>query len=85
MEQGLKDYDVTLWHGLIGPRGLPAPIVGRINGELNNALKTREMKDRLAVDGVVPAGGTPEQFGAEIRRGIELWGGVVRKIGLKPE
>jgi len=84
-EAGLKGYDVVLWHGLIGPRGLPAPVVGRINGELNKALKTSEMRDRLAVDGVMPAGGTPEQFAAEIRRGIETWSRVIRKVGVKPE
>lgn len=84
-ESGLKGYDVVLWHGLIGPKGLPAPVVGRINGELNKALRTGEMKERLAVDGVVPAGGTPEQFMAEIRKGIDVWGRVIRKVGVKPE
>ena len=84
-ESGLKGYDVVLWHGLIGPKGLPAPVVSRINGELNKALKTGEMKERLAVDGVVPAGGTPEQFMAEIRKGIDVWGRVIRKVGVKPE
>ena len=84
-ESGLQGYDVVLWHGLIGPKGLPAAVVNRINGELNKALKAPEMKERLAIDGVVPAGGTPEQFMAEIRRGIEVWGRVLKKIGVKPE
>lgn len=84
-ESGLKGYDVVLWHGLIGPKGLPAPVVGRINGELNKALKTKDMEERLALDGVAPAGGTPEQFLAEIRKGIEVWGRVTKKIGIKPD
>ncbi|MGZ8156932.1 MAG: tripartite tricarboxylate transporter substrate binding protein [Burkholderiales bacterium] len=84
-EAGLKGYDVALWHGLIGPKGMPAPVVGRINGELNKALKTKEMSDRLAADGVVPAGGTPEQFTAIIRRDIERWGRMIRKVGVKAE
>jgi len=85
MESGLKGYEVVLWHGLIGPKGLPAPVVGRINGELNKALKTKDMAERLAIDGVAPAGGTAEQFLAEIRKGIEVWGRVMKKIGIKPD
>ena len=84
-ESGLKGYEVVLWHGLIGPKGLPAPVLGRINGELNNALKAKDMEERLAVDGVAPAGGTSEQFMAEIRKGIEVWGRVVKKIGVKAD
>ena len=40
-ESGLKDYEVVLWHGLIGPKGLPRPIVDRVNTELNKAIKTK--------------------------------------------
>ncbi len=85
MESGLKDYEVVLWHGLIGPKGLPAPVLDRINGELNKALKTKDMEERLAIDGVAPAGGNSEQFLAEIRKGIEIWGRVMKKIGIKPD
>ena len=85
IESGLKGYEVVLWHGLIGPKGLPAPVLGRINGELNKALKTKDMEERLAIDGVAPAGGTSEQFLAEIRKGIEIWGRVMKKIGIKPD
>ena len=38
-ESGFKDYDVVLWHGLIAPKGLPTPVVSRINADLNNALR----------------------------------------------
>lgn len=84
-ESGLKGYEVVLWHGLIGPKALPPPVLGRINTELNNALKAKDMQERLAVDGVAPAGGTSEQFLAEIRKGIETWRRVIKKIGLKPD
>lgn len=84
-ESGLKGYDVVLWHGLIGPKGLPAPVLSRINGDLNKALKARDMEERLAADGMAPAGGTSEEFLAEIRKGIEVWGRVMKKIGIKPD
>ncbi|HYK14274.1 MAG TPA: tripartite tricarboxylate transporter substrate-binding protein, partial [Burkholderiales bacterium] len=75
----------VLWHGLIGPKGLPRPIIDRVNGDLNKALQTKEMQDRLAGDGVSAAGGTPEQFAALIKKDIEVWRGVVKKAGVKAE
>ncbi len=84
-ESGVKGYDVVLWHGLVGPKGLPRPIVDRVNAELNKALKARDMEDKLAADGVSPAGGTPEQFGAIIKRDINTWRKVVQTAGVKAE
>jgi tripartite-type tricarboxylate transporter receptor subunit TctC len=84
-ESGVKGYDVILWHGLIGPKALPRSIVDRVNGELNKALKARDMEEKLAADGVTAAGGTPEQFAAIIKRDIEVWRGVVKRAGVKAE
>ena len=84
-ESGVKGYDVVLWHGLVGPKGLPRPIVDRVNNELNKALKAKDMEDKLAVDGVSPAGGTPEQFAATIKRDIDTWRKVVQMAGVKGE
>jgi tripartite-type tricarboxylate transporter receptor subunit TctC len=80
---GLKGYDVINWHGLLGPRGLPRPIVERINSEVNQILKAKDMEEKLAADGVFAAGGTPEQFAAFIQRNIELWRKVVERAGIK--
>jgi tripartite-type tricarboxylate transporter receptor subunit TctC len=84
-ESGLPGYEVILWHGLIAPKNLPQPILSRLNSELNVALKSKDMEERLASDGVAPAGGTPAQFHAEIKKGVELWSAVVRKLGLKAD
>jgi tripartite-type tricarboxylate transporter receptor subunit TctC len=84
-ESGLKGYDTILWHGLIAPRNLPRPILDRVNGELNKILKQKEMQEKLAGDGVTAAGGTPEQFGALIKKDIDTWNRVVQKAGVKPE
>mgnify|MGYP003339128923 CR=1 FL=1 len=84
-ESGVKGYNVILWHGLIGPKGLPRPIIDRINGDLNKALQSKEMQDRLAGDGVSAAGGTPEQFAAQIRDDLARWEKVVKTGGIKVE
>ncbi len=85
MESGLPGYEVVLWHGLIGPKGLPKDVVDRLNGEVNKALKLKDTADQLQNDGVSPAGGTPEQFGAQIRKEIEVWRKVAADAGVKPE
>ena len=84
-ESGLKGYEVILWHGMIAPKGLPKPILDRINGELNKILQNKDMQDKLAGDGVSAAGGTPEQFAALIKRDIGTWRKVVQKAGVKAE
>jgi len=84
-ESGVKGYEVINWHGLLGPKGLPRPIVDRVNGELNKALKAKDMEEKLAADGVFAAGGTPERFAALIKRDIETWRKVVQMAGVKAE
>ena len=84
-ESGVPGYEVILWHGLIGPKGLPRPIVERLNGEVTTVLKLRETAEQLQNDGVSPAGGAPEQFLATIKREIEVWRKVVTDVGVKVE
>jgi tripartite-type tricarboxylate transporter receptor subunit TctC len=84
-ESGLPDYEVVVWYGLAGPKGLPRAIVDRINGEVTLALKSREVEERLQNDGSLPAGGTPEQFLATIKKEIEVWRKVVNDAGIKAE
>ena len=84
-ESGLKGYETVLWHGLIGPKNLPRPIVDRLNSDLNKILQNKDMQDKLAGDGVTAAGGTPEQFGATIKRDIDTWRKVVQKAGVKAD
>jgi tripartite-type tricarboxylate transporter receptor subunit TctC len=82
-ESGVPGYEVTNWHGLIGPKGLPRAVVERLNGEMAKILKLREMEERLQADGVSPAGGSPEKLFEQIRREIEQWRQVIVRAGVK--
>jgi len=82
-EAGVPGYEVVLWHGLVAPRGVPTPIVDRLNRDANEVLKAKDMGDLLATDGVAPKGGTPEQFRAAIKADIERWRGVVKQANIK--
>lgn len=84
-ESGVPGYDVAVFYGLVGPKGLPRPVVDRINTEVNKILKLKETADRLQTDGVSPVGGTPEKFAQQIRKEVELWRKVVAATGVKVE
>jgi len=82
-EAGVPGYDVVLWHGLIGPKGMPKDVVDRINAEAMKALQLKETATQLQNDGVAPAGGPAAQFGETIRKEIGMWRKVVADAGVK--
>jgi len=80
-EAGLKDFDVVLYNGVIGPAGLPAAIVGKMNSELAKAVSSAEVKSTYNTLGVDPITNTPEQFAAHIASEIGKLGKAVRAAG----
>lgn len=84
-EAGVPGYQVVLWHGLVGPKGMPRAVVERLNREANEALKAKDMEQLLSTDGVSAAGGTPEQFQVQIKTDIERWRTVVQRGGIRVE
>ena len=84
-ESGVPSYGVVLWYALIGPKGLPSPIVNRINAEVTKLLELKDTAELLQKDGLSPVGGTPEQLLATIKKEIEVWRKVAAEVGVKPE
>jgi len=84
-EAGVPGFDVVAWAGVIVPVGVPKPIVQRLNAELNKALATPAVGDKLPELGLVVAGGTPEQFSDHIRKEAARWADVVKRSGAKME
>ena len=82
-EAGVAGYEVVIWHGLVGPKGIPQPIVERLNREANQVLRVPEMESLLGTDGVSPAGGSPEQFLSTIMVDIDRWARVVKQAGVR--
>lgn len=75
---------VEEWYGFIGPKGIPAPIVDKIQKDLAKAMETKELKDRFNDDGNVVVGSTPDQFSAFLKRETDNWKKRVGEIGLAP-
>ena len=84
-EAGLPGFEATNWYAILGPAGIPAPIVDKLNRDVIRALQTSDVKERLAGLGADVATQTSEQFGEFIRTEIEKWGKVVRTAGIKAE
>lgn len=87
-EAGVPGYDAVQWFGVLAPAGTPRPIITPCmerHGEVVRALKTADVKQRLANDGADPVGSTPEEFGAFIRAETTKWAKMIKDIGIRPE
>ena len=65
--------------------GTPRPIIERLNAELRNALADETIRKRIVDDGATPRPDSPEDYAAAIEQDRALWGGIVRKLGLRVE
>ena len=84
-ESGYPGYEVTNWHGLVGPKGLPRDIVERLNREIGEVVKGDDMKKSLAADGLEPAGGSAARFAEILKSEMARWAKVVQQAGIKVE
>jgi tripartite-type tricarboxylate transporter receptor subunit TctC len=84
-EAGLPGYDVPLRWGLAAPAGTPRAVIEKLNGALNAALMTDEVRQRLALEGAEPQPTTPEDYAAIIDREVAMWSELVKAAGIKPE
>jgi tripartite-type tricarboxylate transporter receptor subunit TctC len=75
----VKGYEVVLWYGIWGPRGLSPDIVKLWNQEVAKIIRGKDMQERLSGEGIDPAGGPPAQFLEAIRRDVEKWRRVVKE------
>ena len=84
-ESGLKDYAVATWFGLLGPAGMPADLVARIQRDVARVLATPDIRNRLVDLGVDVAANSPEEFAAYLRSEIARYAKVIKDAGIKPE
>lgn len=80
-ESGLPGYEITQWWGLLGPPGMPAAVVTRLNSEVNAILQQPDVKERFASEGADTAPNTPEWFAAYMKIEVAKWAKVVRASG----
>jgi len=80
-EAGYKDFDINPWFGLFAPAKVPASIVQKINADVSEVVKSRDVTDKFAVQGAEPYLTTPQQFAAVLKADIAKWSQVVKSSG----
>lgn len=84
-EQGYAGFDYTLWVGLWGPAKIPQDIAAKINKDVNAALASPDLKERLAKLGTVPGNLTIPQFTDFVKKEIEDTKKILDAAGIKPQ
>jgi tripartite-type tricarboxylate transporter receptor subunit TctC len=75
-------YEMAVWYGAFGPKGMPKEIVARLNADINRALFQPEVKRKMADIGVEVANAPPEELGAMLRADAERWGRLIKELGI---
>jgi len=80
-EAGFKDFDVNPWFGLFAPAKVPPQVVRKINADVNEILKSRDVVDKFSAQGAEPYPTDPQQFAAVLKADIAKWSQVVKASG----
>ena len=83
-EAGYPGFQTDTWYGVLAPVRTPAPIVKRLNSDIGQLLKSRDVQAQLEQQGAEVAGGTPQEFGAFAEAEVARWSKVVRAAGIEP-
>jgi tripartite-type tricarboxylate transporter receptor subunit TctC len=84
-EQGLPGLEVETWYGMLAPAGTPPAVVSRVNADVNDLLKEKDIAQLLAKQGLSAAGGTPQAFAERVKRELERWTRVVKAAHIKAD
>jgi tripartite-type tricarboxylate transporter receptor subunit TctC len=79
IESGYKGFDAIQWYGVVGPAGLPAPVLATLNDTLNKVLTGPDLRERLAAEAVEPMPMSSVNFGKYIKADIARWTAIARE------
>ena len=82
-ESGLPGFESSVWFGLFAPAGTPAPVLARLNADVNRILKDKQVNDQLVRGGFFPVGGTAEELGKVLTGDVDRWAKVVKAANVK--
>jgi tripartite-type tricarboxylate transporter receptor subunit TctC len=84
-EQGLKGFEVVVWHGIYAPKGTPKPVIDKLNAALKAAVQEPAFREALAKLGSTPVSpdkATPQALQTHLKAEIEKWGPIIKKAGV---
>ena len=84
-ESGVPGFEAYSWVGILAPAKTPKDIVNKLNKEIVDILKQKDVAEKLNQQGALPVGDTPEQFSAYVKAEIDKWGAVVKSANIKAD
>ena len=78
-EAGLSNFSSDSWYGVFTPAGTPQPIVAKLNTDIQKILAMPDVKQKLASEGAIPVGNSPEQFTEQVRKELEHWTKIAKE------
>jgi tripartite-type tricarboxylate transporter receptor subunit TctC len=84
-EQGLREYDMTLWFGLWAPAGTPAAVVQKLNAQVNAIVQQPDVREQFAKLGIQPAPMPPAEFARFVRDEIVVYRRIVKQANIQPQ
>lgn len=82
-EVGVKGVEVEAFSAIVGPKGVPAGIVKRLESEANTVLKLKDVEERFHQMGLIVVGGTSDEFGAHVARELPRWKKIAKDANIK--
>lgn len=81
-EAAVPGFEADQWYGIVGPAGMPADVVGKLNEQINVSLQSPAILERLQREGAQPMPSTPQVFGDLIAKDLERWRKVIKDSGM---
>ena len=82
-ELGMPQVEADNWYGLVAPAATPQPVLAKLQSAAAEALRSAEVKDKLAAQSVIAVGSSSAEFSAYVKSEIERWGKVITASGIK--
>lgn len=84
-ESGIAGFDTYEWYGVFAPGKMPKAVLAKLSAEIARIVKLPDMSEKLALQGAIPVGNTPEEFAQFVKSEMSQWGKLAQKIGLRPD
>lgn len=85
MEAGVSGYDLSIWFGVVVPAGTPPSIIEKLNREIVQILRGKEMRETLLAQGFDPEASTPAEFSRYLKNEIDRYSRIVKAAGIPTE
>ena len=82
-ESGIKGFDAQQWYGVMGPAGIPAPVVKQLNDTLNAVLQQADLREKLSVEAIEPMPMSAEAFSRFAQQDLARWTQLARERNIQ--